>query len=352
MTSTLVTGGTGFIGSHLARALAVRGDDLRLLIRAGNRATHLADLEFDRVNGDVTDRRAVRRAVDSVDRVFHVAGMTSMKRGLAAQVMATNVSGTRIVCEEALEAGVQRVVHCSSAAALGPAPDRGRADETQAFPASARGIPYVHSKHEAEAEALRVAAHGLDIVVVNPTFVLGPDAPTGTSMGLVKRFLLRAIPAYVDGGINISDVRDIAAGHVLADELGISGERYILAGRNFTLQRLFADLSRISGVAAPHLKLPPSLALGVAETVERLGLPVPISADETRSAALWWTYSPAKAKRELGYRPRGHEETLTDAVSWQAAELGDRVGGNPGVAEQALAAAGKAARRAGRLVPL
>jgi dihydroflavonol-4-reductase len=189
------------------------------------------------------------------------------------------------------------------------------------------------------------------VVIVNPTFVLGPDDPTGTSMGLVKRFLMRRIPAYVDGGINISDVRDIAVGHILADKAGVSGERYILAGRNCTLQRLFADLSRISGVAAPHVKLPAGLALGAAEAVERLGLPVPISADETRSAALWWTYSPAKAKRELGYRARAHEETLTDAVNWQAAELGDRVGGSPGVAERALSVLGKAARLAGRAVP-
>lgn len=351
MAKTLVTGGTGFIGSHLVRALDERGDDLRLLIRSASSADHLTDFGFERVNGDITDRRAVRRAVAGCDRVFHVAGLTSMRRGRAARVVRTNVEGTRLLCEEALAAGVGRVVHCSSAAALGPAQPGERADESQAFPASARGIPYVHSKHEAESEALRVAAHGLDVVIVNPTFVLGPEDPTGTSMDLVKRFLTREIPVYVNGGINISDVRDVAAGHLLADEQGNAGERYILAGRNFTLQRLFADLSRISGVSAPEIRLPASLALGAAEATERLGLPVPISADETRSAALWWTYSPAKAKRELDYRPRPHEETLTDAVAWQSEELGDRVGGEPGLAGQVLHAAGRAARIAGRLVP-
>lgn len=352
MAKTLLTGGTGFIGSHLARALLERGDELRLLIRSSSSDDHLADLEFERVNGDITDRRAVRRAMDGVDRVFHVAGVTSMRRGSAARVLRTNVDGTRVVCEEALEAGVGRLVHCSSAAALGPAEPGGRADEDQPFPAAARGIPYVHSKHEAEGEALRVAAHGLDVVIVNPTFVFGPDDPTGTSMSLVKRFLLREIPLYVNGGINISDVRDVARGHVLADERGRPGERYILAGRNFTLQRLFADLSRISGVPAPQVRLPAGLAVSAAEAVERLGLPVPISADEARSAALWWTYTPAKAKRELGYKPRPHEETIVDAVTWQAGQLGDRVGGSPGVAETALAAAAGAARLAGRLVPL
>jgi dihydroflavonol-4-reductase len=352
MTKTLITGGTGFIGSHLARALAARGDDLRLLIRSANPAEHLAELEFERVNGEITDRRAVRRAVAGVDRAFHVAGTTSMRRGAASKVIATNVGGTRILCEEALEAGVGRVVHCSSAAAIGPAPPRGRADETQAFPAAARRITYVYSKHEAEGEALRVAAHGLDVVIVNPTFVLGPDDPTGTSMGLVRRFLQREIPVYVDGGINISDVRDVAQGQILADEVGASGERYLLAGRNFTLQRLFADLERISGVPAPALKLPSGLAQGAADAVERFGLPVPVSADEVRSASLWWTYTPAKAKRELGYRPRPHEETLADAVAWQSEQLGDRVGRSSGVTDLALGAARRAGRLAGRLNPL
>jgi dihydroflavonol-4-reductase len=351
MSKTVVTGGTGFIGSHLVRALAARGDDLRLLIRSASSAAHLEDIEFERVNGDITDRRAVRRAVEGVDRAFHLAGMTSMRRSLAEKVVRTNVDGTRILCEEALAAGVGRVVHCSSAAAIGPAPAGGRADEAQPFPVTARAIPYVHSKHEAEAEALRVAAHGLDVVIVNPTFVLGPDGPAGASMRLVERFLLRSIPVYVDGGINISDVRDVARGHVLADQSGVSGERYILAGRNFTLQRLFADLARLSGVPAPALRLPAGLALSAAEAVERLDLPIPISADETRSATLWWTYTPAKAKRELGYRPRPHEETLSDAVDWQAEQLGDRVGGDPGVAEHAFRAAGAAARLVGRLVP-
>lgn len=350
MARTLVTGATGFIGSHLARALAGRGDELRLLIRTDTSADHLDPLEFDRVNGDVTDRRAVRRAVGGVDRVFHVAGSTSMRRGRGAHVLEVNVGGTRLVCEEALAAGVERVVFTSSASALGPAPPRGRADETQEFPAVARGIPYVHSKHEAEAEALRVAAHGLEVVIVNPTFVLGPDDPKGTSMDLVRRFLLRRIPMYVDGGLNVSDVRDVAAGHLLADEKGAPGERYILAGRNFSLQRLFADLSRISGVPAPSLKVPASVAVTAAEAVERFGLPLAVSVDETRSAAMWWTYSGAKAKRELGYTARSHEETLTEAVEWQAAQLGDRVGGDPGLAEHALDAVGRASRLAGRLV--
>jgi dihydroflavonol-4-reductase len=350
MPKTLLTGGTGFIGSHLARALAAEGADLRLLIRRDSAADHLADLDFERVNGDVTDRRAVRRGVAGVERVFHVAGVTSMRRGSAERVFAVNVGGARIVAEEALQAGVGRMIHTSSAAALGPAAPHGRADESQPFIAGSLGIPYVNSKHESEVEVLRVAAHGLEVVIVNPTFVLGPDDPTGTSMALVRRFLQRRIPAYVNGGINISDVRDVAAGQLAAAQRGRPGERYVLGGRNFTLHRLFADLARLSGVAPPSLRLPAGLAAGGAELVERLGLPVPVSADEARSAALWWTYSGAKAKRELGYEPRPHEETLRDALEWQLAELGGQVG-EPGPVEASLELLGRALRVAARLAP-
>lgn len=352
MALTLVTGASGFIGSHVARALAERGDDLRLLIRSSTRAAHLEDLDFDRVNGDITDRRAVRRAVDGADRVFHAAALNSINNELADRVMATNVGGTKVLCEEALAAGVQRVVHVSSAAALGPTERGGRADETQPFPVFARGIPWVHSKHESEGEALRVAAHGLDVVIVNPTYPLGPDDPGGTPMKLIRKFLLGEIPAFVDGGINVCDVRDVASGILAADEKGEAGERYILAGRNFTQQRLFADLSRLSGVPAPPLKVPADLAIAASEIAERVGMPLPVSAEEARVGALWWTYTAAKAKRELGFSPRPHEETLQAAVAWQAEALGPRLGERtPGLAERALHAAAAVGGAVGKLMP-
>ena len=222
----------------------------------------------------------------------------------------------RLVAEEALEAGVERLVHTSSAAAIGPAQRGRRTDEKQQFTAGRLGIAYVNSKHEAESELLRVAAQGLDAVIVNPTLALGPSLGSTTSLSieLIRRFLQRRIPAYVDGGLNIVDVRDVAAGHLLADESGATGERYILGGRNFTMQRLFADLSRISGVPAPPLRLPAQLAVGGAKVSELLGLRLGLSVGETRSALSWWTYSSAKAKRELGFVARPHEETLEAAA--------------------------------------
>ena len=346
---TLVTGGSGFLGSHVVRALAERGDDLRVLLRRGSSLDHLSDLEIERTGGDVTDRRAVRRAMQGIDRVFHLAGTTSMRPQNRDAVFELNVKGTRIVLEEALAAEVERVVHTSSVAAIGPARARGTADESQPFRAGHLGIAYANSKHEAEVEALRLAAHGLPVVIVNPSFVLGPDDPKGTSMELVRRFLLGRIPAYVDGGLNIVDVRDIAHGHLLADEKGQVGERYILAGRNFTLDRLFADFARISGREQPPVKLPGRPTAFAVQAMVRAGLPLPVSPDEVRSATLWWTYRNTKARRELGFEPRPHEETLEDAVRWQMEQLGDRVRTGRGPQEAALAAVAPLLRLGGRV---
>ena len=349
MAKTLVTGGSGFLGGHLVRALAERGDDLRLLARRTAELGHLAGIDFDRATGDITDRRAVNRAMDGVDRVFHVAGRTSLRRRDREAVFDANLRGARIVFEEALEAKVGRLIHTSTVGAIGAAKPKGTADEKTPFEIGHLGLAYVNSKHEAELEAFRLAAHGLPVVIVNPSFALGPDDPTRTSMGLVRRFCLRQIPAYVDGGLNIVDVRDVAAGQLLADEKGDIGERYILAGRNFTLDRLFADLSRIAGVPPPPLKLPASLAEIGAEAAARLRLPIPISADEVRSASVWWTYRNTKARKQLGFAPRPHEQTLEDAVNWQLAELGERRPRPP--AEQlALRAIGGAARATRRMV--
>jgi dihydroflavonol-4-reductase len=341
MSTTLLTGATGFIGSHLARALVDRGDQLRVLTRRSSDLSALEGLEFERAIGSVTDRRAVRNAVDGVTRVFHVAGRTSLRAADREAVFDTNVRGARIVFESALEAGVERLVHTSSAGAIGVAKPKSTADESTTFDIGHLGITYVNSKHEAELEALRAAVKGLDVVIVNPTFVLGPEDPTRTSMGLVRRFCLGQIPAYVAGALNVVDVRDVAAGHLLADEKGEKGERYILSGRNFTFDRLFADLSRISGIDPPAVKLPMRVARASADAASRVGLRFG-SPEEVLSASLWWTYRNTKAKRELGFVARPHEQTLEDAVAWQLAELGGRRGGGPA---GALRVVGKVLRR-------
>lgn len=341
MATTLVTGGTGFLGSHIVRELAGRGDSLRLLVRPGRDLSQLTGIKFERADGDICDRDSVRAAMKGVDRVFHVAGKTSMRPADRDRVFEVNVGGTVNVMEEALRAGVVRAVHTSSAGAVGPAPPHGTADETQLFKAGHLGIAYINSKHEAETAAMRVAAKGLPVVVVNPSFVLGPDDPTGTSNRLVRRLLLRRIPAYVDGGLNVVDVRDVARGHLLADERGEEGERYLLTGRNFTLQRFFADLSRIAGVPPPPAKVPGHALLAGIEALEKAGLPSPTTADEVRSGMQWWTYRNDKAVGQLGFAPRPHEETLEETVAWQLDRLGKRAEGHS-LSDTALRGAGAA----------
>ncbi|HST54604.1 MAG TPA: NAD-dependent epimerase/dehydratase family protein [Solirubrobacteraceae bacterium] len=314
MAKTLLTGGAGLVGSHVARLLAQRGDDLRLSVRERSDLQNL-DFDYEAVDCDILDRRAVRRALRDVDRVFHVAGMTSL-RASEETLYRVNVEGTRIVFEEALRAGVERVVYTSSVAAIGPAPRGKTADETQIFQGGGLRIPYVNSKREAEAEALRWAARGLPVVIVNPAFVLGRGDVNRSSTEIVRRFLRREIPVYVDGALNVVDAEDVARGHLLADERGELGERYILGNRNFTLDRLFADLGRLSGVEPPALKLPLGVALKLTRLIQNVPGTPAVTPIEVHSGSLWWAFRSTKAKRELGYSPAHHEDTLVSTIEW------------------------------------
>jgi dihydroflavonol-4-reductase len=313
---TLLTGATGFIGSHVARLLVERGDELRVVVRAGASVDALEGLDLEAVQGDILDRRSVRRAMRGITRLFHAAGTTSLVAP-RSEVMAVNVEGTRIVLEEALKAEVQRVVFTSSVAAIGPAPHGSTADERNIWDAGRYAIPYLDSKHEAEVEVLRFLARGLPVVIVNPTHVLGAGDPGRTSTALVRRFLKRQIPAFVDGTLNIVGVSDVARGHLLADERGRVGERYILGNRNFTMDRLFADLGRLSGVDPPAVKLPLAVALALAQAGRRLpGAPAMPSVSEIRASSLNWAFRSTKAKRELSWRPGPHEDCLEETVAW------------------------------------
>jgi dihydroflavonol-4-reductase len=235
-----------------------------------------------------------------------------------------NVGGTKLLMQECLRADVERVVFTSSAAALGPAESGKTADETQLFTAGRLGIPYLNSVHEAEVEALRIAAQGLPLVCVNPTVCFGPGDHLLSSTRLVRSLLLGRIPVYTDGAVNIVDVRDAAAGHLLADERGAIGERYVLGARNFTFDRLFADLGRISGVEPP-LKLPAVAATKAAALFGAGGGGWPLTPLEVRAASNSWTYRSTKARRELGWRSRPHEETLEATVAWHLEREHDRI---------------------------
>lgn len=353
MPTTLVTGATGLVGSHVVRALLERGDEVRVTVRDASRRENLEGLDVQIATADILDRRQVRRAMAGVERVFHVAGLTSL-RASRETMFRVNVEGTRVVLAEALRAGVERVVHTSSVAAIGPAPPGTTADETQAYHAGCEAIPYLDSKHEAEVQALRMVARGLPVIIVNPGHVFGPGDVNRSSTELVRRFLRREIPAYVEGTLNVVDARDVAVGHLLADEHGEPGERYILGGRNFTLDRLFADLGRISGVEPPALKLPRAAALAFAELAEALPGRSIVTATEVRTASLRWAFRNTKARRELGWAPMPHEDTLESVVAWYRERESDALAA-PG-SRQALpfrvtgALVGRAARVAGSLL--
>ena len=254
MARVLVTGATGFIGSHVVRALLARGDDVRVTVRPSSPLDALDGLDVQRVTGDITDRAAMRRAARGVERAFHVAGVTNLRMA-PEQLLRANAEGTRVVLEACLAAGVERVVHTSSVAAIGPARRGGALDERHVR-TGPLGIPYADAKHAAEVEALRVAARGLDVVLACPAHVLGAGDDRRSSTEVVRRFLLRRIPAYVDGAICVVDVEDVAAGLLLCDERGAAGERYILGTRNYTWQRLFGELQQLSGVEGPAVRLP------------------------------------------------------------------------------------------------
>jgi dihydroflavonol-4-reductase len=349
LAATLVTGATGFIGSYVTRLLVQQGDEVRAIVRVGSDSDPLRELGVRPVRGDILDRRSVRRAMRGVGRVFHMAGTTSF--GLSrARLFAVNVEGTRIVLEEALRAEVERAVYTSSVAAIGPAPRRRVGDETQVWDAGRYGIPYVDSKHEAEVEALRLVVRGLPLVIVNPAHVMGAGDPGRSSTALVRRFLRRQIPVYVDGTLNIVGVEDVAAGHLLAAEKGRVGERYVLGNRNFTMDRLFADLGRLSGVEPPTIKLPLQAALALASTADRLpGLRMPTTS-EIRAVSLNWAFRSTKAKRELGWTVSPHEDALDATIAWYR-EL-DGEASPPGTRQPlALRLAGAAIRRASNLGP-
>jgi dihydroflavonol-4-reductase len=319
----LLTGATGFVGSHVARALIARGDDVRVTVRPSTPDKALDGLDVERVTADITDRKAMRRAARGIERAFHVAGSVNLRLP-AEQLLRVNAEGTRTVLGACLAESVERVVHVSSVAAIGPSRPGGALDERHVR-AGPLGIPYADAKHAAEVEALRVAARGLDVVVACPAHVFGAGDERRSSTEVVRRFLLRRIPAYVDGGVNIVDVKDVADGLLLCDERGRSGERYILGTRNYTWQRLFSELQRVSGVEAPALRLPVAVALALAEAAARAPGPTPVTPNEIRAAAQWWTYRSAKARRELGWTTRPHEDTVEETVEFHAERLGDRL---------------------------
>jgi dihydroflavonol-4-reductase len=349
-----VTGATGFLGAHVAARLVERGDQVRVTVRDHRRIEALAGRDLEVVDADVLDRRSMRRALDGCDTLFHTAGMVASRP--RRQVWRVNAVGPRIAVETAAECGVRRVVVTSSVASIGPATGDQPATERNPYPERGTGLLYTDSKFEGERGAFAAGARlGIDVVSVCPSYVLGPalnrTRAGETSTRIVANYLRGRLPAIVDAYTNIVDVEDVAAGQVLAEERGRAGERYILGGENMPWSEVIERVARISGVRHPVLVLPPEIA-GVADALKRAGVPFGLL-EGIRLMAPNWRYSSARARRELGYRPRRLNETLERTVSWyQELIEDDRLAEPTSRSFDRMSAGVRTADRLGLLLPL
>lgn len=321
--ATLVTGGTGFIGSAVLRKLRSASHRVRALVRSESDRRNLTGVEgLEVVIGDLRDRASLRAALEGCDSLFHVAADYRLWAPDPQDIFKTNVDGTRDLMLQALEAGVKRVVYTSSVATLGLNADASPADETTPVGIEQMIGAYKRSKFVAEEEVKRlVREEGLPAVIVNPSAPVGPRDVRPTPTGrMVLDAAAGQMPAYVDTGLNIVHVDDVAHGHLLAYEKGVEGERYILGESNLTLHQIFQQIAEITGVRAPRLRLPHNLVLPVAYVAEGIASITKkeprLTVDGIRLAKKYMFFSIDKAVRELGFQPRPAKDALTDAVQW------------------------------------
>jgi dihydroflavonol-4-reductase len=317
----LVTGGTGFVGSAVVRALLGAGHDVRVLARPKSNRRNLADLAVEVVEGSLEDAPSLARAVAGCRYLFHAAADYRLWVPDPAQMFRANVEGTRVLMRAALDAGIERVVYTSSVATLGLVPE-GTADEETPSNVEDMVGPYKRSKFQAE-EVVRdlISNRGLAAVIVNPSTPVGPCDRKPTPTG---RLILEAargkMPGFVDTGLNIVHVDDVAAGHLAAAEIGCVGERYILGGENLSLATILDEVARAAGRRAPRIRVPYTVAYPVAiasEFVARLNGREPfITLDGVRMSRKKMYFTSAKASRRLGYRPRPAGNAIVDAVHW------------------------------------
>ncbi len=320
---TLVTGAAGFLGSHVARQLVARGENVRVLMRASSSNRAISDLSLEYVTGDLRDVGSLERAMSGVQRVFHVAADYRLWAKHPQDIYDSNVGGTKNLLSAAKSAGVEQLIYTSTVATI--AVDRPELpNESTDSKLEEMVGHYKRSKWMAEQEVLQAARAGLPAIVAMPTTPVGPwdwkPTPTGK---IVLDFLNGKMPGYVETGLNFVGVEECAAGHLLVAERGQIGERYLLGGENLTLKQLLDMLAKITGLAAPTMKIPHGLALGVAyveSAFSRLigkepGIPV----EGVRIAQHVMFVDASRAQRELGFRPGSVPAALERAVRWYQA---------------------------------
>jgi dihydroflavonol-4-reductase len=332
--TTLVTGATGFVGNHVARQLVTAGHSVRVLVRRSSNLQALEGLPAERVEGDLRDFASLERALRGAQYLFHVAADYRLWAKNPDEIYQSNVEGTRRLFELAAQAGVKRIVYTSTVATIvapghvtGHRTGNRAGHETELPDESSEATVdqmignYKRSKFLAEVEAIKAAAAGVPVVIVNPTTPVGPGdwKPTPTGRIIVD-FLNGKMPAYVDTGLNLAPVEDVAAGHLLAAEKGRVGERYLLGARNMTLKQILETLAKITGRPAPRVRLPHAVALAAGYADEwwsRLtGREPQIPVEGVKMSRHRMFVQSDKAERELGYRPGSVEAALERAVNW------------------------------------
>ncbi len=314
-----VTGGTGFIGANLVRLLLQQGYVVKALVRENSCLDNLASLDVEIVQGDLNDRHLDQQMSDC-QVLFHVAAQYSLWQSDRELLYRSNVLGTRNILSCARQAGIERTVYTSSVAAIG-VNDGVAVNETYQSPVDKLVGYYKKSKYYAEQEAVKAAQQGQDIVIVNPSTPIGAydlkPTPTGE---IIVRFLQQKMPFYVDTGLNLIDVKDVAWGHILALEKGVTGDRYILGNQNLTFAQLLDKLAKITGLPAPKSTIPYWIPYSVAwleeNVVARLGKQPTIAIDGVRMSRQKMFYDPSKAVRELKLPQSDINLALTEAVNW------------------------------------
>jgi len=319
----LITGASGFIGSAVLRQLLQAGHDMRVLLRVNSDRRNLTGLDIETVTGDLTMPSSLDRALEGCEALFHVAADYRLWVPDPENMYKTNVHGTRNIMLSAAKAGIKRIVYTSSVATLGLTRNGSPADETTPAILTDMIGHYKRSKFLAEAEVRRlVVEQNLPAVIVNPSTPIGPRdiKPTPTGQMIVQAASGR-MPAYVDTGLNLVHVDDVAKGHLLAFELGVPGQRYILGSCNMTLKEILTKLDEITGNQKPRFRIPHNLILPIAYIAEawaRLfggGQPL-VTVDGVRLAKKYMFFSTARAKRELGFKTIPVGQALYDAIDW------------------------------------
>lgn len=322
MAISFVTGGTGFVGSHVVDRLVKRGEKVRALVRPQSRSTHLDALPVEVMRGDLKTPQSYSKALQGCDTLYHVAAEYTLWVRNPKVLYETNVQGTLSIIQAALQAGVKRIIYTSTVGALG-IPKNGRPG-TEETPVKLENMisHYKRSKFVAEEAVKKLARQGAPIVIVNPSTPVGSRdiKPTPTGQMIVD-FLKGKMMGYVETGLNLIDVEDVAEGHILAAERGKVGERYILGCRNLTLKEIFEMLSRISSIPMPRFKMPYGIALGLAylntayaRWVSHKAPRIPI--DGVRMARKLMFFDASKAVRDLALPQNSVETALQKAVTW------------------------------------